>query len=140
MEVNIEIVVALISGILAPLIIQLITNQLKKVEQRKRQELENAGNTPTIERDLRNELREESVRQRARAQALEEDIDELAHENDELREALSKWKTSFYQVKTEKSKIEWELAVLRQEIDSLKKQIIMLQQTKEKMNGTSNGN
>lgn len=139
MEGNVDIIVALIMGIVAPLLIQLITRQLKKLEEKKQNEIKSVSETPAIERSLRDELRSESERQRLRALALEDALEESNRDKEKALKELSEWQSAFYRVQTEKSRIEYELAGVRQELNTVKQQLVLLQQTKESINGLNDG-
>ena len=140
MPISTEVIVAIIGSLASPLIIMFITSKVKKIDEKRKQEIDALTNKPTVEQALRNELREEISRLRRYNDGLQDEVGTLNKERDGFRDTIDAWQRSFYKVKEEKARLEYELSVVRRELDNLKFQMEQLKDTKEKFHGFANGN
>lgn len=132
---SIEIIVALITSIIAPTLTIWLTHKIRKVQDKADTVAAAAKEEPDIQTKLRDELRGEVERQMKKVRDAEKDNDALTEERDELLGQVSKWKKVFYSALDEKASLGYELSQARRELEELKVQLLLLQSAKEQIDG-----
>lgn len=144
--VEVELWHVLIASLLAPVVIEFVRSRLGARQERERARSEREGKRPSVEAELRDELREDVVRYRQQIVALENLIEEhenerkrLIRERKEALDELDKWKSAYYDVRRDKLSIEFEMKMLRKEVEILKAQLDMRNLTEKMINREQEG-
>lgn len=125
MEIVMLIAVPLITSLLAPLALEIVRkkiNQRKDDAEAKRSEfasvLDADKHNDQVAAELRQELRSENVALKERNSDLERQVRESAIK----AEDAARWEAKFYALKKEKQTLEFELTLVRKELEQFRRQ------------------
>lgn len=145
-DIDVELWHVLIASLLAPVVIEWVRSKLAARQEREKAKSAEAGQKPTVEAELRDELREDIVRYRQQIVGLENLIEEheqerkrLMRERKEALDELDRWKSAYYDVRRDKLSIEFEMKMLRKEVEILKVQLDMRNLTEKMINREQEG-
>lgn len=145
-DIDVELWHVLIASLLAPVVIEWVRSKLAARQEREKAKSAEAGKKPTVEAELRDELRDDIVRYRQQIVDLENLIDEheqerkrLMRERKEALDELDRWKSAYYDVRRDKLSIEFEMKMLRKEVEILKAQLDIRNLTEQMINREQEG-
>lgn len=118
MELFYFLAIPILTSILAPIALELVKRNLNKRKEEREALMSEDQRNDQIAADLRDELRTDNV-------AMKKTIHDQNREIHELQLEVVKhstWESKFYALKKEKQHLEWELKLLKDELDRLREQ------------------
>lgn len=132
----------LVTSIIGPLSFEIVRWRLKRRDDRERKEAENQDKKPTVEAALRSELREDNIKYRDQVAGLESLIRDYENERTRIiadhrksEQELDKWRTAYYDIRKDKLGLEFEMKMVRKEVDILKAQLELRNITQKMIEG-----
>lgn len=134
----------LVTSIIGPLAFEIVRWRLKRRDERDRRAEEDKDQKPTVEAALRSELREDNIRYRDQVAGLESLIRDYEDERTRMiaehrqsEKELDKWRTAYYDVRKDKLGLEFEMKMIRKEVEILKAQLELRNITQKMIEGES---